>query len=93
MVNSSRRKVKRIVDGDTFELHRELNGSKYVRLANVNAPERGSPGGAKAMHQLRGMIGGRTVTVNPRGRSYGRVVADVTCDWASVNKRMKKRGY
>ncbi len=90
---STRRKVKRVVDGDTFELHRSLNGSKYVRLANVNAPEKGAVGGRKATNVLRGMIGGKTVTIKPKGRSDGRTVGDVVADRKSVNKRLKRRGY
>ncbi len=34
-----RRTVKRVLDGDTFQTYRKVNGSNYVRLAGVNAPE------------------------------------------------------
>lgn len=85
-----RRKVKRVVDGDTFELHKPLNGSKFVRLSGVNAPEKHQFGGQKATNRLRGMVGGKTVTVKPEGRSYNRVVAEVISDRKSVNKRLKK---
>ncbi|MFC1728216.1 thermonuclease family protein [Nanoarchaeota archaeon] len=88
-----RRTVKRVLDGDTFETLRKINGSNRVRLANVNAPERGSSGGRKATNVLRGMIGGKTVTVNPVGRSYGRTVAKVSSDRRSVNRRMNRKGY
>ena len=30
----TRRKAKRVIDGDTFELHQELQGTKIVRIAN-----------------------------------------------------------
>jgi|GEM_PF-3459319 len=36
------RKVKRIIDGDTFEVYRRIGSSNRVRLAGVNAPERGT---------------------------------------------------
>ena len=34
-----RRTVKRVLDGDTFQTYRKINGSNYVRLARVNAPK------------------------------------------------------
>ncbi len=34
-----RRTVKRVLDGDTFQTYRKVNGSNYVRIAGVNAPE------------------------------------------------------
>ena len=42
------RKVKRVLDGDTFQTYRKVNGSNYVRLAGVNAPERWQFGGKQA---------------------------------------------
>ena len=67
-----RRKVKRIIDGDTFEVYRKVNGTRFVRLSGVNSPERYNKGGLKATNTLRRLIGGRTVTLVPKGRSYGR---------------------
>lgn len=83
-----KRKVKRIVDGDTFETYRKVNGSKFVRLAGVNAPERHESGGERATNKLRRLIGGKTVTIIPVGRSYGRLVANVRHRRKSVNKRL-----
>jgi len=83
-----RRKVKRVIDGDTFEVHRRIGSSRRVRLAGVNAPERGTRGGRRATNRLRGMIGGQTVTLKPVGRSYGRTVAQVRYRRRSVNKKL-----
>jgi|GEM_PF-3246324 len=41
------------------------------------------------MNRLRGMIGGKTFTIRPVSRSYGRVVAQVRHQRRSINKRMK----
>jgi len=71
------RKVKRARDGDTLELYRKINGSNFVRLANVNAPELYQFGGKEAQRRLNSRTQGKTVTVQPVGRSYGRVVANV----------------
>jgi endonuclease YncB( thermonuclease family) len=71
------RKVKRVIDGDTFQTYRKVNGSNYVRIANVNAPEKYQFGGHQATSRLKRQIQGKTVTLQPVGRSYSRVVAKV----------------
>ena len=72
-----RRTVKRVIDGDTFQTYRKIGGSNYVRLAGVNAPEKYQFGGRQATQKLKRQIQGKTVTLQPVGRSYGRVVAKV----------------
>ncbi len=72
-----RRTVKRVLDGDTFQTHRKVNGSNYIRIANSTAPERYQFGGRQATQRLRKQIQGKTVTLQPVGRSYSRVVARV----------------
>jgi len=71
------RKVKRVIDGDTFETHRKLQGTNRIRIAGKDAPERYQRGGALATSNLKRQIQGKTVTLQPVGRSYGRVVAKV----------------
>jgi len=72
-----RRKVKKVIDGDTFQTHHKINGSNYVRIAGKNAPEKHQFGGKQATQKLKRKIGGKIVTLQPVGRSYGRVVAKV----------------
>jgi len=86
-----RRIVKRIIDGDTFQVSRKVNGSNFIRLANYNAPEKHQFGGQQATNKLRGIIGGKTVSIDPRGKSYGRVVADVYVSRRGLAKRLKRR--
>ena len=74
---SVRRKVQSIVDGDTIKVRRKVRGSQYIRIAGLNAPEKGRRGYASAKKNLS-RINGKTVTVTPKARSYGRVVANVT---------------
>ena len=85
-----RRKPKSIVDGDTFKLYKAIQGKNYVRLANVDTPEKGQFGYKKAKNRLAGMIGGKRVTIKPVhiGR---RVIAEVVADGQSVNQRMRNR--
>ena len=83
-----KRKVLKVIDGDTFVVRRRIGDTRVVRLAGVNAPEKYQYGGQSATNKLRGLIEGKTVTIQPVGRSYGRVVAGVRVNRGSVNRRM-----
>ena len=72
-----KRKVKRVIDGDTFQTHTKVNGSNFVRIAGKHSPEMHQFGGLKAKEEMRKQIQGKVVTLQPVGRSYGRVVAKV----------------
>lgn len=82
-------KVTRVIDGDTFK----MRGGKAVRLANVDAPELGTKGSAKARNELRNMVGGKTVSYKTVAKSYGRDVANVKVAGKSVNQAMRNKGY
>ena len=84
-----RRTVKKIIDGDTFEINRRIGSSRIIRLAGVNTPEKNQFGGRKATNRLKGLIGGKSVIIVPVGKSYGRIVANVRHKRESVNKRLK----
>ena len=80
-------KVTKVVDGDTFET---ASRKRSVRLANVDAPEKGRPGAAKATADLRKLIGGKTVSIDTVARDkYGRSVANVKAGGKSVNRAMR----
>lgn len=87
------RTVKHVIDGDTFEVARKMGKFNRIRLANVDAPNKSTIAGMEAMRALRGMMGGKRVTVRPVGISYNRVVAEVFAGRKSVNRRMRERGY
>ena len=81
--------VTRVVDGDTFYTSVR---KKPVRLANVDAPEKGTRGGTKATQNLKGLIQGQKVEVNTVARDvYGRTVAKVKVGSKSVNNAMNKK--
>lgn len=82
-------RVKKIVDGDTFQTER----GRWIRLANVNAPEKGERGFAKAKQELQKLIKDKVVTYEPVGTSYDRTVAKVKANSKSVNKAMRDKGY
>ncbi len=82
-------KVTRVLDGDTFETASRKNP---VRLANVDAPEKGQPGSATATKDLKKLIEGETVSIDTVARdTYGRSVAKVKVDNKSVNKAMREK--
>lgn len=80
--------VTRVIDGDTF-----LTKSRKhpVRLANIDAREKGRKGGKKATEKLKGLIQGKKVEVRTVARdTYGRAVANVRAGRISVNKAMSR---
>ena len=80
-------RVTRVIDGDTFET---ATRKHPVRLANVNAPEKGQRGGAT--NALKELIAGETVTIETVARDkYSRAVANVKVGRKSVNKAMKEK--
>ena len=86
---SRKETVTKVVDGDSFETS---SRKRSVRLANVNAPEIGAPGGRAAKKALNNLIAGETVTIDTVARDkYGRSVANVKKGRESVNKAMNDK--
>ena len=77
MGNKVTRKVKEVVDGDTIIVDRPVAGSKYIRLARIDTPEKGERGYETAKRNLKNRIKGRLISVDPVGKSYGRTVAEI----------------
>lgn len=86
-----KRTVTKIIDGDTFVVNRKVDGTNKIRLADVDAPERYQFGGKQSTNMLRGLIGGRQVTLIPIARSYDRIVANVRVNRKSVNRIMQEK--
>lgn len=85
-----RKKVKSVIDGDTFI----TEDGETIRLANVNAPEKGQRGAPQARKELRNLISRKQVNVDTVARDpYGRVVAKVKVGKKSVNKAMREKGW
>ncbi len=88
------RTVKKVIDGDTIEVNRKINGTRIIRLAGIDAPELYQFGGRKAQNTLRRLIEGKRIRVTPVGRdSYGRIVAIIRKNRKSINKIMREMGY
>ncbi|UYP46392.1 hypothetical protein NEF87_002677 [Candidatus Lokiarchaeum ossiferum] len=89
--NIYRKKVAAIVDGDTFI----ITGNKYVRIANINTPEKGESGYFKAKRILSSLIPvGSLVTIKQVAiDTYGRIVAYVKYYGRDITDIMQKYGY
>ena len=84
-----RETVVRVIDGDTFLTATRKNA---VRLADVDAPERGARGYVQATNKLKKLIQGKKVAVRTVARdAYGRSIAKVKVGNTSVNKAMIPR--
>ena len=81
--------VTRVIDGDTFLTK---SRKRSVRLADVDAPERGKSGSVKATQKLKRLIQGKKVEVQTVARDvFGRAVAKVKVGNKSVNRAMSKK--
>ncbi len=88
MGRGRKEKVTRVIDGDTIKTGSRKNP---VRLSNVNAPEKGQRGAAKATERLKKLVGGEEVKIKTVARDkYGRSVARVYKGRESVNKKMRE---
>lgn len=77
MCASYYRRVQEVIDGDTFTISEPVEGSQYIRISDLDCPEKNQPGYDAARRQLERVILGKTVMIVPKARSYTRIVADV----------------
>lgn len=85
--------IVRIHDGDTCEVIGSDGIRITVRLSGIDAPELAQAFGHEARQMLADLIANRTITLGEIGRDkYGRYLAQVYCDGASINREMLARG-
>lgn len=80
-----RGKVKRVIDGDTFE----LRSGERVRIAGLVAPEltEGERGQAAKRRLQRELRRGTSIGLStPLAKSYGRTIRKVTVKGKNINK-------
>ncbi len=83
--------VKRVLDGDTFE----LAGGDRVRLLSIDTPEKGEPLHGEACQLLSKLTLGKPVRLEYAGRrrdKYGRLLGYVYVDSVFVNKIILENG-
>jgi endonuclease YncB( thermonuclease family) len=87
-------RVIRIVDGDTIELLLADNSHPNVRLASIDAPERGQPFGAQATDVLKPYISQLVTVLQTKIDRWGRPIAFIVDEpGLNVNAAMIQAGY
>lgn len=86
-------RVVGVTDGDTITVLDERNQQHTIRLAEIDAPERGQPWGDKAKQTLSALVFSKAVSIQQTDTDrYGRVVARVFADGQDVNRAMVEQG-
>ena len=86
--------VIKITDGDTIHVLDAANVDHTIRLAGIDAPERGQPYGKAAGRFLSKQINQQTVCVDWHKRDhYGRLVGVIRYKGRDVNLELVKAGY
>jgi len=88
-----RARVVGVTDGDTLTVLDESNQQHTIRLAEIDAPERGQPWGARAKQTLSSLVFGKMVSLQQTDTDrYDRVVARVFADGEDINRAMVGQG-
>lgn len=89
--------VVAISDGDTLKARCGLEGAyrqEVIRLAEIDAPEKGQPYGTRAKASLAVLCFGSWATIRPEKQDrYGRTVARVECSGKDASSEQVRRGY
>lgn len=102
--------VVRVVDGDTFVADVDLGfglwlRGKHVRVAHINAPEKNTPEGKRAMNYAAYMLlsdNDESTAYKPvvlgtvmdhKQDKYGRILAEVTINGRPFHKTMIEDGH
>lgn len=86
-------RVVGVTDGDTLKMLDAQNQQHTIRLAEIDAPERGQPWGNRSKQTLSALTFGKTVSVQQTDTDrYGRVVGRVFADGEDVNRAMVEQG-
>ena len=91
--NTPSGRVITIIDGDSIIVTNRQGKRHKVRLAGIDAPERGQPYGDKAKRHLASLIGGKRIQLESyKYDQYGRVVAKIMLLDQDINLSMVRAG-
>lgn len=86
-------KVVGVADGDTITALCQGNEQVKVRLAEIDAPEKAQPFGAKSKLSLSDLCFGKMAQIAEQDRDrYGRTIARVRCAGIDANAEQVRRG-
>jgi endonuclease YncB( thermonuclease family) len=87
-------RVLRVVDGDSLEVVTDAGDRQRIRLADIDAPERGQPWSRRSREALSARVGGRSVRINRVATDvYGRIVGEVYADDVCVGCELVREGH
>lgn len=87
-------KVVGVSDGDTITALCQSREQVKVRLAEIDAPEKAQPFGAKSKQSLSDLCFGKAAQIAEQDRDrYGRTVARVRCAGIDANAEQVRRGF
>ncbi len=82
-----------ISDGDTLTVLNENKQQVKIRLAEIDAPEKGQPFSTQSKQSLSDLCFGKQAKITSRVKDrYGRTVAHVSCDGVDANSEQVSRG-
>lgn len=89
-------KAVNIVDGDTFDIEKPINGIKRVRIIGIDTPERKQPGFSEAKQRLVDLILNQKIKLEKQVSEtdrFHRLLRDVYVNNRFVNQIMVEEGY
>jgi endonuclease YncB( thermonuclease family) len=87
-------RVVGVTDGDTVTLLTVAHSRLRVRLTEIDTPERGQPGGARARQVLADKVFNEIVNVTVYGNDrYGRTLGRVWLGARDINRELVREGY
>ncbi|MDR3087742.1 MAG: thermonuclease family protein [Azoarcus sp.] len=85
--------VVSVFDGDTIDVL-VIRKPLRVRLAKIDAPEKGQPFGTRSRRALAAAVSGKTVTVRESGvDQYGRILGTILLEGRNINRMMVEEGW
>lgn len=88
-----RGRVVAVMDGDTLAVLDAGRQEHRIRLAEIDAPEKGQPFGQRSKQSLSGLCFGREAVIEDRGHDrYGRAIGRVSCGGIDTSAEQVRRG-
>ena len=88
-----RGRVVGVIDGDTMDVLDARRQQYRIRLAEIDAPEKGQPFGQQSKQSLSDLCFGRDAVIEDKSRDrYGRVIGRVSCAGIDASVEQVRRG-